>query len=809
MRKLYITLVASFMILSAFAQDTPHYCQFRKQQAAGQRQGEDLQTLADNDRSDTIDVLNYNITLNITDFTAPDTIWGNTQVKFVPKMNGISTISLDLLKMNIDSIGLNSANLSWSYNDTLLVIDLPSVQNVGDTSTITVYYKGVPQGDASGWGGFYFQSGYAYNLGVGFAADPHNYGRVWFPCFDNFVERSTYEFNITTPAAKPAYCNGVLMSDTTFANGTRTRRWVMNNIIPSYLASVSVAGYTQVNQVFNGVNGPVPIVLTALPADTTNMKNSFVNLPGALTAFETNYGPYMWNRVGYCLVPFSSGAMEHATNISYPRLAANGSLTYETLYAHELSHHWWGDLATCETQEDMWLNEGMATYSEFIFTEHMYGHDAYKQAVRTNHEDILHNAHLKENGYRAISGIPHQYTYGDHVYLKGADVAHTLRGYLGDSLFFIGLQAHLAANHYTETNSTEFMNDLTAATGVNLTDFFNNWVFNGGWPHFSIDSFSVVPAVPAGYLVTVHIKQKLTGAPSYFSNVPLEITYMDAQWNNYVQKITMSGMTGTFTHLIPVDPVFAGINMDEKISHAVAPETKVLKTTGTSTLSNARMSITVQSVVDSAFIFVEHNYTSPDSFKTPKPYRISQQRYWKVSGIFPAGFDATAKLTYDGRTISSYGYNYWLDQILINMPEDSLLLLYRRDAADDWHIFPWYTKTIGNANDKTGSMTIDSLLPGEYAFGIHGQPSGIAATEPVEGLLQLYPNPSQSEITVELGNMNGTAVIRIMDMSGKVMHSTTAVNSAILDVSSLSNGIYIIEAQTATQQRRSRFVVLR
>ena len=152
---------------------------------------------ASNLRSDTVDILKYTINLDITSFV-DSTISGNTLVKFTPKVNGVNKLNLDLLMLTIDSIKSSNTILNYLYNDTLIEVDLPATYNVGDTTAITVYYHGHPQGDASGWGGFYFSPTYAYNLGVGFAALPHNYGRVWFPCFDNFVERSKYEFNIWT-----------------------------------------------------------------------------------------------------------------------------------------------------------------------------------------------------------------------------------------------------------------------------------------------------------------------------------------------------------------------------------------------------------------------------------------------------------------------------------------------------------------------------------------------------------------------------------------------------------------------------------
>jgi aminopeptidase N len=180
----------------------------------------------ENLRSDTFDVLKYTINLEVGN-TSSQVISGNTQVRFAPKQNNRTFIRLDLLKLMVDSIKEGNALLSYTYNDTVLKVNFTAPKNTIDTSVITVYYKGTPQIDGTGWGGFYFDNTqsaqYAYNLGVGFGAKPHNYGRVWFPCFDNFVERSQYEFNITSDSTRRAYCNGQLISDIITAN-KRTRK---------------------------------------------------------------------------------------------------------------------------------------------------------------------------------------------------------------------------------------------------------------------------------------------------------------------------------------------------------------------------------------------------------------------------------------------------------------------------------------------------------------------------------------------------------------------------------------------------------
>ncbi len=777
--------------------------------------GPNIQAL--NSRSDTMDILHTIVNLDITDFTT-DTIRGNAAIRFTPKMNGIGTLSLDLLRMSIDSVNVNSTNVTYSYNDTLLILVLPAPMNIGDTSVATVYYHGRPKQDAM-WGGFYYQSGYAYNMGVGFASDPHNFGRVWFPCFDNFVERCTYQFNITSGNGRIAYCNGVLAKDTTIGPN-RIRTWNMNETIPSYLACVSVSTYTQVNWSFNGINGNIPIVLAAIPGDTANLKNSFANLKNALTGFENRWGPYRWDKVGYTLVPFSSGAMEHATAIHYPRLAANGSLTYEAnLMAHELSHHWFGDLVTCSTAGDMWLNEGWATYNQAVFTEWVYGSNAYKNYVKANHEDVLHYCHIRDGGiYRAISGIPSQYTYGDHVYNKGADVAHTLRGYLGDSLFFLGMKYYLNKNQFSHASSDTLKNDMQTSTGQNLSDFFNDWVYAPGFPHFSVDSFTVSPN-GSNYDVTTYIRQKLDSAPAYYNNVPMEITFKNSAFTEVVKTAMMSGPATTVMFTIPIDPVYVGLNLGGKISDAITSDTKVIKTTGTSfaTASNGRMSVTVQAITanDSAFLRIEHNWVAPDPKKWfGIPYRLSPNHYWKVSGILPPLFDATANISYDGRTSGTSGGLFWMDNNLPALPEDSIALLYRKNTADDWSLFPYYTKLQGVLTDKLGTIRIDSLLLGEYSLGVKDYTQGIAPGGTTGSQVAVYPNPASTTVNVDLSgsSFTGKFSLVIVDVTGQELFSKQyiAERNIKIDVSAWANGIYFLQAGTADNTiGRSKLVLAR
>jgi aminopeptidase N len=455
-------------------------------------------------QQDTLDVISYNINLNITDFTN-QRFRGFTDVKIRLKQSGATQIKLDLLEQTVDSVLFNNQNAIFSYNDSLLIINSASVLNTNDTITLRIFYSGGNKIDPSGWGGFYFSDSYAFNLGVGFRDIPHNYGRVWFPCVDNFTDRAFYTFNITTPQNFTADCNGSLENINDNGDGTRTFKWILHKPIPTYLASVAVGEYVAVTDTFNGLQSNIPISIYTSPGNETNTGLSFQNLKHTLSLFEDKFGPYRWERVGYVGVNFNSGAMEHATNIAYPESAIDGTLSNETLWAHELSHHWFGDLVTCKTAGDMWLNEGWASYCESIFKEGIYGHLAFKNYVRNNHYRVLRYTHNDDNGYFPVSGVPLNITYGSTVYEKGADVVHNLRYYTGDSLFFQAVKHYLEVMAFKDASSETLRDTLSEYTGIDLNGFFDNFVFQAGFPQYDLDSLRIVPSGNQ-YIAKVYIQ---------------------------------------------------------------------------------------------------------------------------------------------------------------------------------------------------------------------------------------------------------------------------------------------------------------
>ncbi len=745
-----------------------------------------------NSRSDTVDILNYEINLDMTN-VGNQLINGNCKVKFTPKINNTSILKLDLEGLTVDSITLLGTPIVFNHASPLITITLPTALNTSDTAEVTVYYNGSPIQDASGWGGFYFSSGYTFNLGVGFQGNPHNYGRIWFPCFDNFVERSTYEFNIITGGGNKAHCNGLLMSESIITGDTITRKWVMNEEIPTYLACVAVSDYETAKTTFNGINNIIPVELVAQAADTTNMKNSFLNLHGAFDAYEQSYGPYLWSKIGFSAVPFGSGAMEHATNIAYPTSSIDGTLQSETLMAHEFAHHWWGDLVTCETAEDMWINEGMAVYSEHLFLENIYDYTTSLNAIKTNHKEVVRFAHINEGGYRAISGIPHQYTYGDHVYKKGAVVAHNMRAYLGDSLFFVGLQSVINTYQFKSINSIQFRDELTSATGINMTNFFKDWVFAPGFSHFDIDSTVATPNGP-NFDIDIQIKQKLRGATVLHTNTPLEVTFYDNNWNKHQDTITVSGLNSLISVSVPFNPTVVILNEGNRLNQARTDNTLIINTPATYSTNDMDLSmvrsLTVNAVTDSAMIQIEHHWVAPDSIKNnSNNYNISTSRYWSIDGILPNGFQAKLELNFDGRTSAGY-----LDTDIIPLNADSVILLYRESPKSDWSEYRNYTKFNIIPNLPLGWMTLDTILLGEYTFATGKSTVGITESFQQETQFNVFPNPSDSFIWIQPKVKKGIKDFDLVVFStdGKLIYSDTFDKKKKIDSSNWKAGIYVI-----------------
>jgi hypothetical protein len=754
-------------------------------------------SLENNMRSDTIDVLIYKLYLDVTDFNT-NIIQASCQVNFTSKMNNVSGITLDLLNLQVDSVKYQGQDASFTYSGELLRVNFPNALNQNQTDSVVVYYQGTPVTDASGWGGFYFQNGYAFNLGVGFAADPHNFGRVWHPCFDNFVERAQYEMTFRTSGNKRAYASGLITNEDNSVPEEMLRTWKISDPIPSYLACFAVGDYVHVLQEYTSplFGYTKPVMLVAQAQDTTGMKTSFNKLFDMMEIYESRYGPYVWEKIGFVLVPFSSGAMEHATLVAYPQLVGAGNTTFDWLISHELSHNWWGNLVTCKTSADMWINEGFAVYSEAIYKELANGYNSYINDLKQNHLEVLQGAHFKDGDFYPLSGVPHGAVYGPHSYEKGSVMLHNMRTYLGDSLFFLGIQALQQDFAHLSVDAEEVRDKLTEVTGVDMTDFFEDWIFQPGFVGVVLEQYSVVPN-GSNFTVTVSMRQKIRRADHLFSSFPLQINFVEEIGLEHAEDIIFSGEQLTVSFTLPYAPKMVYLNGNEGIMNAVTARNYLMTENGTQidNYSYSRFTSPASNGDGTRLVRFEHCRVAPDNWiDQDLGIQVSSERYWRLDGIWEEGYAVNAWFAFDGRNTVSGN----LDMDLMSNPnglafhEDSLRLLYRPNNASPWTVVSNADlNKQGSPTDCSGRFVLNNAQRGEYTFGI--KYSALSVAEFEEEVFLLYPNPSQNQVTFLAPNESAEVFhLLFIDAQGKVVLSRAVSHGEAFEIE-LPNGIYLVQ----------------
>jgi len=746
-------------------------------------------------RSDTFNIVHTDIYLDFTNWSSKS-LDGETELTVVARASGLNSIRFDLLQLTVDSVWIDDASASFTYVSPTLQVDFPAALNSGDTARVKVFYRGQPTIDGSQWGGFYYLNNIAYNLGVGFDADPHNYGRTWFPCFDQFVERSTYSISTLTNGGRVSQAVG-LRTQETFLNGdTLFTQWELPQEIPSYLVGIAIGPYHRLTDQYTSIDGRViPIEIAATTNDTADARVSFGHLKDAMLCFENWYGPYYWDRIGYVLT--GQGAMEHPTNVAYPAQTVDGSFTYDFLMAHELAHHWWGDLTTCAEAGDMWINEGMAEFNSHLFFECLNGRDDYIEKVKDNWYSVITSSHNVDGGFIPIVGVGHSNTYGDHVYYKGAGVVHNLRAYLGDSLFSSSLKQILVDRTLDTLSTDGFETALNNITGMNMTPFFDDWLRNPGFAQFGIDSVNF-QTNSGSTDVFVRLKQGLYNAPQLFTQVPVEIGFYDNQWQLHVEKVLFSGAEQSYNFQFPFAPEWIVMNPNGNLNSGSTYNEELFTQPISRGNQQSFMTLDVSAENDSSWIRRTHHFAGPGGNVQGNPLpRISANHYWTVSGSMSSSFRASAIIRYDGRPNSS-----GLDQDLVSVTEDSLILLYRPRPGVTWTEYPHYTKNvIGNPSNQFGMIEIDSLALGEYAFA-----NGVAAIsldEPSEQSILLYPNPAMDKLYVSGFDLNQDYAV--YNDLGQVMLQGTISEGAFIDIRGLSAGNYLLEMNAI----RTKFTVVK
>ncbi|MFW5659699.1 MAG: M1 family aminopeptidase, partial [Bacteroidota bacterium] len=274
--------------------------------------------------------------------------------------------------------------------------------------------------------------------------------------------------------------------------------------------------------------------------------------------------------------PMQGGAMEHATNFAYPQNAIDGGHRYDELWAHELSHSWFGNYVTCWSPDEMWLNEGWARYSEALYHLAVHGEASFRDYMRSIQYRSVMASHLADGEYLPLYPMPPDQTYGSTTYDKGATVAHTLRNYIGDGQFFPALQAYFKRHGYSNATTYHFMSSFHAAkSDSRMMRFTEAFVYAPGWHQFHlVPNKRTATFNNVTYLVEDFLSADLIGGkPGLPAVLNIEVLYVGAEpgqvkLERYELDWTTRRYQGDFVlrTQLPFEPVYTVIDPYEKIA---------------------------------------------------------------------------------------------------------------------------------------------------------------------------------------------------------------------------------------------------
>ena len=429
---------------------------------------------------------NYDITYHELRFTVnpnntPAAISGIVKTTFTALAN-MNTITFDMAtQLVVSSVTMNSVNLNYSQSNYELNIIFPSTISSGTSASVIITYAGIPPtAEGAFTRGTHAGTPVIYTLSEPFGA------RDWWPCKQDLNDKiNSFDIYITAPSAFYSVSNGLEQSRiVTGANATTHFKHLYP--IPAYLIVLNITNYQVFNQQagLGTLSSPYfPIVNYLYPeSNTTTVQNQLGVTPGIMNLFESLLEPYPFRNEKYGHAQFGwGGGMEHTT------VSSMGSFGRD-LISHELAHHWFGNKITCGTWKDIWLNEGLTEYMSGLVHEQ----DGASNFVTWKTNKIT-NITSQPGGatYLTDAGALNVNTIFSSrlTYNKGSMITHMLRWKLGDVKFFQALKSYLAdpALAYGYAVTANLKSHLEAAdNGNSLTEFFNDWLYNQGYPTYTI-----------------------------------------------------------------------------------------------------------------------------------------------------------------------------------------------------------------------------------------------------------------------------------------------------------------------------------
>jgi hypothetical protein len=367
-----------------------------------------------------------------------------------------------------------------------------------------------------------------------------------------------------------------------------------------------------------------------------------------------------------------------------------------------------------------------------------------------------------------------------------------MRTYLGDELFFQGLQALQTDFAQSAIDAIDVRNKLTQTTGVDMKSFFDDWIFQPGFVGVVLDSFQVVPNGNQ-FDVKVSMRQKIRKANHLFSSFPLRVSFVQDIGTEVHETITFSGeqMTANFT--LPFNPKMVYLNGNEGIMNAVTAKNYLLTESGTflDNYSYSRVIAPAANPPGTRLVRIEHCRVAPDAFDENNPgVKISSERYWRVDGVWDKDFTWNTWFVFDARNNASGNLDMDLMQNphQINFHEDSLKLLYRPNPSSPWTIVEHAElNRLGSATDGYARFVLNNVQKGEYTFGFKF--SSLNLGDYKLNNFVIYPNPAQGFFSFKAPNSNEKYTLLIHDNAGRLLKSIHVSNGQIIELDKNWHGV--------------------
>lgn len=474
MRKFAI-MIALFSSAISFAQN--HIDENQEIAEAERKSASNLMRVVTNPNTANYDVKYHRLRFTVN--PANRFISGNVTTHYVAKQN-MSSINFDLNNtLTVSSVVRHGSPVSFVQNaNKELVVTLPVAQNANVLDSLTINYSGIPS-TADGAFTTYTHAGVAgfYTLSEPFGA------RDWWPCKQDLNDKiENIDVYLTTPSQYVGVANGLQINAVNNPNGTKTTHFKHNYPIPAYLIAIAATNYAVYTQQAGTAPNTFPIVNYIYPETQAATQNNLaVTLP-IMNLYEQLFETYPFHNEKYghaqCAL---GGGMEHTT------VSFMGGFD-RNLIAHELGHQWFGDKITCGSWNDIWLNEGFATYLSGLVIENLDGATSFNSWKGSLINDITSQTggavYLTDAESQNVGRI-----FSSRLsYNKGAMVAHMLRFKLGDAVFYQGVKNYLADPNlaYGYATTENLKTHLASASGMNLDEFFNDWVYKQGYPTYAI-----------------------------------------------------------------------------------------------------------------------------------------------------------------------------------------------------------------------------------------------------------------------------------------------------------------------------------